>query len=104
MRQGAKFIAVLSCISHQVTCATGSHAAQPRSILEEAGFTMRQSDGDYFQTYVEYLVYELVDKTFALRVGRDRELHRYYTTAVKHVEEKMGYRRSVLLYKTSISA
>ena len=82
-----------------MTLAAGSHAAQPRSILEEAGFSMRQSDGDYFRTYVEYLVYDLVDSTFALRVGRNSSLHAYYNTAVKHVEEKMGHRRCVLLLR-----
>ena len=71
-------------------------AASPQSILQKAGFNISQSDGDYFRTYIEYLVYDLVDKTFAVRLGQDRSLYQYYNAAIKHIEERMADRRCVL--------
>lgn len=68
-------------------------ANQHQSILQEAGFGMRQSDGDYFRTYIEYLVYDLVDQTFAVRVAKDASLRQYYNGAVKRIEERMADRR-----------
>lgn len=70
-------------------------AASPQSILQKAGFNISQSDGDYFRTYIEYLVYDLVDKTFAVRLGQDRSLYQYYSAAIKRIEERMADRRCV---------
>lgn len=71
-------------------------AAFPQSILQKAGFNISQSDGDYFRTYIEYLVYDLVDKTFAVRLGQDRSLYQYYNAAIKRIEERMADRRYAL--------
>ena len=68
-------------------------AAAASTALQQAGFRSHQSDADYFADYLEYMVYDLVDKTFAVRVLRDRQLHQQYQEALRKVEEQLSSRR-----------
>ena len=68
-------------------------AAAASMALQDAGFRAHQSDADYFAAYIEYMVYDLVDKTFAVRVVRDRQLHRQYQEALRKIEEQLSGRR-----------
>jgi len=61
--------------------------------LQEAGFRSHQSDRDCFTSYIEYIVYDLVDKTFAVRVRGDRPLNQQYQQAMRKIEEKLSERR-----------
>ena len=61
--------------------------------LQEAGFRSHQSDRDCFASYIEYIVYDLVDKTFAVRVRGDRLLNQQYQQAMRKIEEKLSERR-----------
>jgi hypothetical protein len=61
--------------------------------LQEAGFQSHQSDRDCFASYIEYIVYDLVDKTFAVRVRGDRLLNQQYQQAMRKIEEKLSERR-----------
>ena len=69
-------------------------AAQAAStILQDAGFRSHQSDAECFADYIEYMVYDLVDNTFSIRVRRDGPLQRQYDAAIKQIEEKLADRR-----------
>ena len=68
-------------------------AAAASMALQQAGFKSHQSDADYFADYLEYMVYDLVDNTFALRVLRDRQLHQQYQEALRKIEEQLSSRR-----------
>ena len=61
--------------------------------LQEAGFRSHQSDRDCFTSYIEYIVYDLVDKTFAVRVRGDQLLNQQYQQAMRKIEEKLSERR-----------
>ncbi len=69
-------------------------AAEAASMaLRDAGFRSHQSDADCFANYVEYMVYDLVDNTFAVRVRQDRCLNQQYQGAIKKIEETLSERR-----------
>lgn len=69
------------------------HAHAASIALQDAGFRSHQSVRDCFENYVEYMVYDLVDKTFAVRVRGDSFLHRQYLEATKKIEERLSDRR-----------
>ena len=63
------------------------------ALLEEAGMVSSRTDKEHFVIYVEYLVYDLVDITFAVRVRGDSRLRKHFDTAVRHVEESLAFKR-----------
>lgn len=69
------------------------HAHAASIALQDAGFRTHQSVRDCFENYVEYMVYDLVDKTFAVRVRGDSFLHRQYLEATRKIEERLSDRR-----------
>lgn len=90
----------------EVTATASHNAAEPLEqdehahaasiALQDAGFRSHQSVRDCFENYVEYMVYDLVDKTFAVRVRGDSFLHRQYLEATRKIEERLSDRRSGL--------
>ncbi|DBA89279.1 TPA: hypothetical protein ACH3X1_016415 [Trebouxia sp. C0004] len=71
--------------------------------LQEAGFRSHQSDQDCFASYIEYIVYDLVDKTFAVRVRGDRLLNQQYQRAMRKIEEKLSERRELCVVSSAWS-
>ena len=65
------------------------------ALLEEAGMVSSRTDKEHFVTYIEYLVYDLVDNTFAVRVRGDSRLRKHFDAAVRHVEESLAFKRCV---------
>lgn len=63
------------------------------ALLEEAGMVSSRTDKEHFATYIEYLVYDLVDDTFAVRVRGDSRLRKHFDAAVRHVEESLAFKR-----------
>ncbi|DBA69354.1 TPA: hypothetical protein ACH3X2_012930 [Trebouxia sp. C0005] len=71
--------------------------------LQEAGFRSHQSDRDCFASYIEYIVYDLVDKTFAVRLRGDRLLNQQYQQAMRKIEEKLSERRELCVVSSAWS-
>ena len=74
------------------------HVHEPSSnavsaMLEEAGMVSSRTDKQHFAIYIEYLVYDLVDSTFAVRVRGSSRLRKYFDSAVRHVEESLAFKR-----------
>lgn len=63
------------------------------ALLEEAGMVSSRTDKEHFTIYIEYLVYDLVDNTFAVRVRGDSRLRKHFDSAVRHVEESLAFKR-----------
>lgn len=71
----------------------GPSATAVSALLEEAGMVSSRTDKEHFVTYIEYLVYDLVDNTFAVRVRGDSRLRKHFDAAVRHVEESLAFKR-----------
>ena len=71
----------------------GPSATAVSALLEEAGMVSSRTDKEHFLTYIEYLVYDLVDDTFAVRVRGDSRLRKHFDAAVRHVEESLAFKR-----------
>ena len=84
----------------------GPSATAVSALLEEAGMVSSRTDKEHFTTYIEYLVYDLVDDTFAVRVRGDSRLRKHFDAAVRHVEESLAFKRCsfVLLCHVCLSA
>lgn len=71
----------------------GPSATAVSALLEEAGMVSSCTDKDHFTIYIEYLVYDLVDNTFAVRVMGSSRLRKHFDVAVRHVEESLAFKR-----------
>ena len=71
----------------------GPSATAVSALLEEAGMVSSRTDKEHFTIYTEYLVYDLVDNTFAVRVRGDSRLRKHFDSAVRHVEESLAFKR-----------
>lgn len=71
----------------------GPSATAVSALLEEAGMVSSRTDKEHFTIYVEYLVYDVVDNTFAVRVRGDSRLRKHFDSAVRHVEESLAFKR-----------
>lgn len=71
----------------------GPSATAVSALLEEAGMVSSRTDKEHFTIYIEYLVYDLVDNTFAVRVRGDSRLRKHFDSAVRHVEESLAFKR-----------
>lgn len=71
----------------------GPSATAVSALLEEAGMVSSRTDKEHFTIYIEYLVYDLVDNTFAVRVRGDSRLRKHFDVAVRHVEESLAFKR-----------
>ena len=72
---------------------SGPSANEVSALLEEAGMVSSRTDKEHFTIYIEYLVYDLVDNTFAVRVMGDSRLRKHFDVAVRHVEESLAFKR-----------
>ena len=75
----------------------GPSATAVSAMLEEAGMVSSRTDKEHFTIYIEYLVYDLVDNTFAVRVRGNSRLRKHFDAAVRHVEESLAFKRCVPL-------
>lgn len=75
----------------------GPSATAVSAMLEEAGMVSSRTDKEHFTIYIEYLVYDLVDNTFAVRVRGNSRLRKHFDAAVRHVEESLAFKRCVAL-------
>lgn len=74
-----------------------SSAHKVSAMLKGAGMATHRADKEHFSIYIQYLVLDLVDSTFAVRVRSNNEYREYFDSAVRHVEESLAFKRWAFL-------